>query len=78
MGQVVLPGIGALILIPVGIVEAYLMANPDTGSGGSIVGVGTAFVVGVVSLALGVVLMILWNLKAPAFFRGKTLPKERT
>ena len=41
-------------------------------------GIGTAFVVGVLSLAFGVVLMIVWNLKAPAFFRGKTLPKERT
>ncbi len=78
MGQVILPGIGALILIPVGIVEAYLMADPSTGSGGSLLGVGTAFVVGVLSLAFGVVLMILWNLKAPAFFRGTTLPKERT
>ncbi|GAY15928.1 APC family permease [Mycobacterium sp. shizuoka-1] len=78
MGQVILPGIGAAILIPVGIVEAYLMASPDSGSEGSILGIGTAFVVGVLSLAFGVVLMIVWNLKAPAFFRGETLPKERT
>jgi hypothetical protein len=78
MGQVILPGIGALILIPVGIVEAYLMADPSTGTGGSLLGVGTAFVIGVLSLAFGVVLMILWNIKAPAFFRGGTLPKERT
>ncbi|MBI3689911.1 MAG: APC family permease, partial [Mycolicibacterium aromaticivorans] len=78
LGQVILPGIGALVLIPVGIVEAYLMADPSTGSGGSLFGVGTAFVVGVLSLAFGVVLMILWNLKAPAFFRGETLPRERT
>ncbi len=65
MGQVILPGIGALILIPVGVVDAYLMADPSTGSGSSILDVGTAFVVGVLSLAFGVVLMILWNLKAP-------------
>ena len=78
MGQVILPGIGALILIPVGVLEAYNMADPENGSGGSLLGIGTAFVVGVLSLALGVVLMIVWNLKAPAFFRGETLPKERT
>lgn len=78
MGQVILPGIGALVLIPVGIIEAYYMAAPEEGSEGSILGIGTAFVVGVLGLAFGVVLMILWNLKAPAFFRGETLPRERT
>lgn len=78
MGQVILPGIGALVLIPVGVVEAYLMADPTTGSGGSILGIGTAFIIGVFGLVVGVVLMAIWNLKAPAFFRGQTLPKERT
>ena len=78
MGQVILPAIGALILIPVGILEAYQMADPETGSGASLLGVGTAFVVGVFGLALGVILMIVWNLKAPPFFRGETLPRERT
>jgi hypothetical protein len=75
---VILPGIGGLILIPVGVVEAYQMADPANSSGGSLWGVGTAFIVGVLGLALGVLLMILWNLKAPAFFRGETLPTERT
>ncbi|MGY4708066.1 APC family permease [Mycolicibacterium sp. CBM1] len=78
MGQVVLPAIGALVLIPVGIIEAYQMADPDTGSGGSLLGVGTAFVVGVLGLGAGVVLMIVWNLRSPAFFRGESLPRERT
>lgn len=76
--QVILPGIGALILIPVGIVEAYHMIDPEYGSGGSVAGIGTVFVVGVLSLAFGVVLMVLWNIKAPAFFRGQTLRRERT
>ena len=78
MGQVILPAIGGLILIPVGIVEAYQMADPSSSSGGSILGIGTAFVVGVLGLALGVVLMIVWNLRAPAFFRNESLPVERT
>jgi amino acid transporter len=77
-GQVILPGIAALILIPVGILEAYNMANPQYGSGGSLAGIGTVFIIGVLSMVAGVLLMILWNLKAPDFFRGETLRRERT
>jgi amino acid transporter len=76
--QVVLPGIGAAVLIPVGVVQAYQMANPANGSSGSLAGIGTVFIIGVLSLVVGVLLMILWNLKAPDFFRGQTLPRERT
>jgi hypothetical protein len=32
----------------------------------------------VLSLVFGVLLMIVWNLKSPAFFRGETLVRERT
>lgn len=77
-GQVILPGIAALILIPVGVIEAYKMADPDSSSGASLAGVGVVFIIGVASLLFGVLLMILWNLKAPAFFRGQTLKRERT
>ncbi len=73
----ILPGIAALILIPVGIIEAYQMAQPDN-SGASLAGVGVVFIIGVASLLFGVLLMILWNLKSPAFFRGETLRRERT
>ncbi|MEI6254061.1 MAG: APC family permease [Mycobacteriaceae bacterium] len=76
--QVILPAIGALVLIPVGVIQAYQMANPDNGSSGSLAGIGTVFVIGVLSLFFGVLLMIVWNLKAPAFFRGETLRRERT
>jgi amino acid transporter len=78
LGQVVLPGIAALILIPVGVIEAYHMISPDYGSGGSLAGVGTVFIIGVLSIALGVLLMVFWSLKSPAFFRGETLHRERT
>jgi amino acid transporter len=78
LGQVILPGIGALVLIPAGILEAFNMTDPEYGSGGSILGVGTVFVVGVLGLVLGVVLMALWNLKSKPFFAGETLPPERT
>jgi amino acid transporter len=75
--QVILPAVGALVLIPIGLVEAYEMAKPDNASTGSLAGVGTVFVIGVLSLFFGVLLMIFWNLKAPAFFRGETLVRER-
>ena len=77
-GQVILPGIAAMILIPVGLFEAYRMISPEYGSGGSLAGIGTVFIIGVLSLVLGVLLMIVWNLKSPAFFRGQTLRRERT
>lgn len=76
--QVILPGVAALILIPVGIVEAYQMAQPENSETASLGGVGIVFIIGVGSLMFGVLLMILWNLKAPAFFRGETLKPERT
>lgn len=75
--QVILPAIGALVLIPVGVIQAYDMAKPENGSSGSLAGIGTVFVIGVLSLVFGVLLMIFWNLKAPAFFRGETLTRER-
>jgi amino acid transporter len=78
LGQVILPGIAALVLIPVGVIEAYHMINPDYGSGGSLAGVGTVFIIGVLSIAFGVLLMVFWSLKSPAFFRGETLHRERT
>ena len=78
LGQVILPGIAALILIPAGVIEAYNMAQPENSSGASLAGVGIVFIIGVASLLFGVLLMILWNLKSPAFFRGETLKPERT
>jgi hypothetical protein len=39
--------------------------------------VGGVFVLGVGSMALGVVLMILWNIISPKFFGGSTLKEER-
>ena len=75
--QVILPAIGALVLIPVGIIEAYHMSQPDNDGGASVAGIGTVFIIGVLGLAFGVVLMIVRNLRAPAFFRGETLPRER-
>jgi amino acid transporter len=38
----------------------------------SLFGVGGVFVIGVATILIGVVLMVLWNLRSPAFFRGET------
>lgn len=37
---------------------------------------GGVFVMGIGALLLGVVLMIIWQLKAPPFFRGETLHQD--
>ena len=59
------------------IVEAGNMMDPEYGSGSSVKGIGTVFIVGVIGMLIAVPLMALWNVKAPAFFRGETLPKQR-
>ncbi|SDX35369.1 APC family permease [Nitrosomonas oligotropha] len=77
ISQVILPSVAAIILIAVGIIQAWNMMDPHYGSSGSIAGVGTVFLIGVVALLFGVPLMVLWNLREPKFFRGETLPLER-
>jgi hypothetical protein len=38
----------------------------------SLFGVGGVFVIGLATVLIGVVLMVIWNLRSPAFFRGET------
>lgn len=77
LSQVILPMIAAIILIAVGLFQAWNMMDPTYGSGGSIAGVGATFLIGVVALLFGIPLMLLWNMREPKFFRGQTLPLER-
>jgi amino acid transporter len=77
LSQVILPTIAAVILVAVSIVQAWNMMDPEYGSGGSIAGIGAVFLIGVVTLLIGVPLMLLWNIREPRFFRGETLPLER-
>ena len=76
-GQVILPAIAVAVLTYVLIVEAGNMMDPEYGSGSSVQGVGTVFIVGVLGMLLAIPLMLLWNAKAPDFFRGQTLPMQR-
>lgn len=77
LSQVILPATAAVILFAVAILQAWSMMDPNYGSSGSIGGIGAVFMIGVVSLLLGVVLMTVWNLFEKRFFRGETLPIER-
>jgi Amino acid transporters len=76
-GQVILPAIAVIVLGYVLVVEAGNMMDPEYGSGSSVLGVGTVFIVGVLGMALAIPLMLAWRIKAPAFFKGRTLPKQR-
>jgi hypothetical protein len=76
-GQVLLPLVAALVLIYVVIVEAQNMMDPEYGSGSSVQGIGTVFIVGVLGMLLAIPLMVLWNVRSPGFFRSETLPKQR-
>jgi amino acid transporter len=76
-GQVILPAIAVIVLTYVLIVEAGNMMDPEYGSGSSLLGVGMVFIVGVLGMAVAIPLMLLWQAKAPAFFRGRTLPRQR-
>jgi amino acid transporter len=39
-------------------------------------GMGGVFVIGVVTLLVGLVIMLVWNARSPAFFRGETFTPE--
>jgi hypothetical protein len=53
-----------------------ILCLPGNGSGGSIFGLGTVFVLGVGILLLGVVVMFVLQARSPAFFRGETLKQD--
>jgi amino acid transporter len=47
------------------------LGRADAGEGGTVFGIGTPLVIGLGGLLLGVLLMIWWNVVAPAFFERK-------
>ncbi|MFF8608973.1 APC family permease [Streptomyces sp. NPDC015346] len=72
----ILPGVGGLMLTAVFGKTLYDMWDPAYGSGSSVLGVGSVFVIGVGLLLLGVVIMVIMQRRSPAFFRGEVLTKE--
>ena len=72
----VAPVIGGLVLAFVFVKLVIDTIDPEYGSGGSVFGLGTVFVLGVGVLLLGFVVMLVWQARSPAFFRGETLKKD--
>jgi len=71
----VFPFLGGLLLAAVFLKTLADMWNPAYGSGSSVFGVGSVFVIGVGLLLLGAVLMLLMRRRSPAFFRGEVLTR---
>jgi amino acid transporter len=72
----VAPMLGGLALAAVFVKLVIDTQDPEYGSGGSIAGLGTVFVLGVGVLLLGVVVMLVWQARSPSFFRGETLKQD--
>ncbi|MBW1598213.1 APC family permease [Streptomyces sp. JJ38] len=69
----VLPLLGGVLLTAVFVKTMADMWDPAYGSGSSIAGVGSVFVIGVGLLLVGLVLMLVMQRRSPAFFRGEVL-----
>ncbi len=72
----ILPLVGGLMLTAVFLQTAVDAIDPAYGSGSSVLGVGSVFVIGIGLLLAGAVLMLVWRAKHPAFFRGETLRQD--
>ncbi len=71
-----LPLLGGIGLSFVFVVTLRDSFSPDYGSGGSIAGVGLVFIMGVGLILSGLILVVIWRAKDPAFFRGETLKTD--
>jgi amino acid transporter len=69
----VLPVVGGLSLGAIFLKLCVDSLDPAYGSGGSILGLGSVFVIGMGLLGIGLVVMFAWQRRSPAFFRGETL-----
>ncbi|MET9297363.1 APC family permease [Streptomyces sp. NPDC003077] len=69
----VFPVLGGLLLAAVFLKTLIDMWNPAYGSGSSVFGVGSVFVIGVGLLLVGFVIMLVMRRRSPAFFRGEVL-----
>jgi len=70
--KVILPLLGAIILFAAFVKTAIDSTAADFGET-TILGVGAVFVLGIFSIVLGVVLMVIWNIMRPDYFRGVTM-----
>ncbi|MGX1884898.1 APC family permease [Streptomyces sp. NPDC055287] len=68
-----LPGLGGLMLAGVFVRTLRDAWEPSYGSGSSVAGIGSVFVIGVGLLLLGALIMLLMRRHSPEFFRGEVL-----
>ncbi|HEX6887398.1 MAG TPA: APC family permease [Candidatus Nanopelagicales bacterium] len=69
------PFLGGVLLLGAFVIASYQYADPEYGST-TLFGIGGVFIIGIGALVLGLVLMLVYNAVAPAFFRGETLAKR--
>lgn len=72
------PLLGGGILSVIFLQTAIDSASPSFGSGSHVGGLGLVFVIAMIITVLGLVLMMLSRLRAPAFFLGMTLHRHAT
>ncbi|MFZ3595294.1 APC family permease [Streptomyces sp. BH104] len=70
------PLLGGVLLSAVFVKTLVDMWNPEYGSGSSVFGVGSVFVIGVGLLLVGVVIMLVMARRSPSFFRGEVLNRQ--
>jgi len=75
------PFVGGAILAAVFVYGLINFAAPDwltddNGNNVTIFGIGATAVVGIGALIIGAILMGVWAIRQPEFFRGKTLPRR--
>lgn len=73
VSAVLLPGLGGIFLLITFVQTTIDSFDPAFGSGSNIAGLGLVGILGVVVLLIGVVIMVVWSRKSPAFFRGEVL-----
>lgn len=71
----VFPLLGGGFLLLMFFITAFDSLSSEYGSGSSIFGVGTVFVLGMGILLLGAVLMLFTRFAHPDFFKGRTLKR---
>jgi amino acid transporter len=73
--KVILPFLGGVILFIAMFKTGYDLLDQDN-SETVLLGIGGAFVLGVGSMVLGVLIMIVHNIMQPAFYQGRTLRRD--
>jgi len=76
LAQVVLPGIGGVMLLVIFAQTLWDAMDPAFGSGSQIFGVGLVGIMGVLVFVVGIVIMFIQAKASPAFFRGETLSRS--